>query len=189
MFYSVRWSKWDGFFELLTSKRLKPRILQCAVVQNLVFYEVFEGSACTTLEPFGQKSMERAADGRPNGRPMGVPMGGRWASQWPLSVTPRPPMRAHPPRTPPNLSCCKLETSSLELAGCWWLAGGCSMEQIGRIPRVFDVQEAETTYFTVCGCSKPRVLRGIRRVDLHHSRAVWPKVDGNGGPKAPKRDP
>ena len=102
---AVRWSKLDEFLEFLTSKRLKPRILRCVVVQNLVFYEVFEGSICTTVEPFGQKSMEKAFRAA-------------------VSVTPRPPMRAHPPRTSPNLSCCKLETSSLELVGCWWLAGG-----------------------------------------------------------------
>ena len=67
---AARWSEWDEFLEFLTSKRLKPRILRCVVVQNLVVYEVFEGSICTTLEPFGQKSMERAVPNRgPKGRP------------------------------------------------------------------------------------------------------------------------
>ena len=80
---AVRCSKWDEFLEFLTSKRLKPRILRCVVFQNLVFYNVCEGSICTTLEPFGQKSMET---------------GVRTA----VSVTPRPPMRAHPPSDSPQ---------------------------------------------------------------------------------------
>ena len=69
---AVRWSKWDEFLEFLTSKRLKPRILLCMVVQNLVFYKVLEGSICTTLEPFGQKSMEMVAGARPNRHPKAV---------------------------------------------------------------------------------------------------------------------